>query len=126
MRQVVEGTPASNTLRYAGNMLGGGGGLGHSLIGATGAVAGGLIGGAEGAGVGAVTLPLAGSAARQGSNWLVNRQVQALDDMVRKRSPLYQQTLKHTPYTAANPGVSTAITNKLIPLSSMPQSQPSQ
>lgn len=125
-RQVVEGTTTSNALRYTGNMLGGGGGLGHSLVGAGGAVAGGLLGGAEGAGVGAVTLPLVGSAATHGANLLVNRQVNALNDLIRKRSPLYQQTLRDTPYTTANPGVSTAITNKLIPLSSMPQSQPSQ
>jgi len=32
MRQVVNGTATSNTLRRVGNMLGGGGGLGQTAI----------------------------------------------------------------------------------------------
>lgn len=97
IRQVVEGTATSNTLRRVSNMLGGGGGLGHTLIGGLGAVAGGMVGGPEGAGIGAVTAPLVGSGARSAYNSLVQRQIENVGRLVRMRSPLYQQMLRSAP-----------------------------
>lgn len=103
IRQVVQGTAASNTLRKVGNMLGGGGGIGHTMVGALGATIGGHFGGMEGAGIGAMALPSIGSAARSSYNSLVGRQIGSADQLIRMRSPLYQQMLRGTPNVAGSP-----------------------
>ena len=97
IRQVVQGTAGSNTLRQVGNMLGGGGGIGHTLIGGLGAVAGGLMAGPEGAGIGAIAAPMAGSVARHAYNSAVQRALENVAQSVRMRSPLYNQMLAGAP-----------------------------
>jgi hypothetical protein len=98
MRQVVEGTATANTLRYVGNLLGGGGGIGQTGIATLGAAGGAALGGGPvSAGVGAALLPLTGATSRAGYNALVGRQVAKLDELVRKRSPLYQQRANAAP-----------------------------
>lgn len=115
IRQVVEGTATSNTLRKVGNMFGGGGGIGHTLVGALGAVAGGSVGGVEGAAAGAAALPLMGSAARSSYNSLVGRQLTAADNLIRTRSPLYQQMQRATPNVAqGSPGQAALVRGTLL------------
>lgn len=114
IRQVVQGTAASNTLRKVGNMLGGGGGLGHSIIGAMGAGIGYHLGGGEGAIGGAAVLPLIGSGARSSYNSLVGSQVSAADQLIRMRSPLYQQMLRNAPNVAQSPARQSALMRGLL------------
>lgn len=92
MRQIVKGTLASNSLRRTSNMLGGGGGLGHSLVTMLGGIGGSMVGGEVGAGVGAGLAAGTGAATRSAYNALVGRQIAKLDELVRRRSPLYQQS----------------------------------
>lgn len=88
MERVRDGTVTGNTTRFAGNMLGGGGGLGAIIT------AG--IGGAATApwgGVGAA-LPAVGYALKKFSDMSVRRQAEILDEMVRSNSPLGQSAPK--------------------------------
>jgi len=107
-RQIVQGTTATNTLREVSNHLGGGGGLGHSLIGAIGAGTGVAMGGGlEGAALGATVPTIVGSGARSLGNLLTNNQLVKLQELLRKRSPLYQARIDNpqTAPTATIPGV---------------------
>jgi len=92
MRQVVNGTATSNTLRRVGNMLGGGGGLGQTAIASLGGAIGSAMGGGmEGAAIGAGAATGLGTGTRSAYNSLVGRQMRGLDEMMRRRSPLFQQ-----------------------------------
>lgn len=98
LRQIVQGTAKSNTLRRVSKLLGGGGGLGQTMIGALGAVVGGHFGGNfESAGAGAAALPAMGAITRHAYNSAVQRQVENAAQRVRMRSPLYQQMLINAP-----------------------------
>lgn len=113
IRQVVEGTPASNVTRYAGNLLGGGGGIGQAGIGVLGATAGGAMGGPVGAGLGAA-LPLVGATSRAVSNALTARQVRLLDELIRKRSPLFDEMVRGTPLERVAPERRAALMRALL------------
>lgn len=96
MRNIVEGTTATNTLRSVSNKLGGGGGLGQTLLAGMGGAAGYHFG-PEAAAAGAM-LPMAvGSSARSLGNNLTAKQLSDLQDLIRQRSPLYADRV-------ANPG----------------------
>lgn len=89
--------------RYAGNMLGGGGGWGALLtaLGGTGAgasigAAGGPIGMGAGAAIGAA-LPVIGKALKGIEGRSVQQQARMLEQLVRSRSPLAQSQLSATP-----------------------------
>lgn len=79
--KVRDGTVLGNTTRLLGNVLGGGGGLGAVATAATGAATLGPVGAAA---------PLVGYGLKKLSDASVNRQVRALDEMTRARSPLAQ------------------------------------
>lgn len=82
MEQVVRGTFTGNTARKLGNLLGGGGGLGAAVVGGIGGVATAPMGGWGAA------APLLGVALKGVEKSSVKRQTNALDEMVRSRSPL--------------------------------------
>lgn len=84
-RAISEGTKGQNALRAAGNILGGGGGLGTAVVGAI----GGLATGGPGA-----ALPLAGFALKALSNRLTVNQAQKLSEAIRSRAPLASSTAK--------------------------------
>jgi hypothetical protein len=99
MSGVVEGGAGRNTARYIGNLLGGGGGVGQSGMAAIGAGLGGTAGGIPGAIVGGVVPAVAGSTSKAIANALAKRDLRGVDEMLRKRSPLYEER-------AANPNMS--------------------
>lgn len=101
MEGAARGTPLTNTLRYTGNLLGGGGGLGAVAAGSAGAGLGALAGGPVGAGIGSAALPILGYGARSLASNMTAAQVKALDELIRRRSPLYQ-------LRSANPGMTPA------------------
>jgi hypothetical protein len=80
MRSIVRGTYTQNALRIAGNILGGGGGLGSLAAAAAGAHAEGMAG--------AIGFPAMGMGIRQLGNAMTMRKVNELDEMIRARSPL--------------------------------------
>lgn len=93
MEQIVQGTGLGNASRTAGNLLGGGGGLGGMVSAAIGGAATAPYGG-----VGAAA-PLVGMALKKLSDRSVDSQVRILDELIRSRSPLAQEL------TAANMAV---------------------
>jgi hypothetical protein len=80
MRSIVRGSYTQDALRIAGNILGGGGGLGSLASAAAGHAAEGMAG--------AIGFPAMGMGVRQLGNMLTVRKVNALDEMIRSRSPL--------------------------------------
>lgn len=79
MEKIVRGTVAGNALRFTGNLLGGGGGLG--------AMTSAAIGGYATGGPGAFA-PVVGYALKQLSNRMTLKQAAKLSEMVRSRAPL--------------------------------------
>lgn len=114
MEQVVRGTGLGNSTRMAGNILGGGGGLG--------AVASAAVGGAATGGWGAVA-PLVGFGLKKISDASVNRGVSTLDEMVRLRSPLAEALLKNTQTQPQAVSTQNAAIARFL-LNSQPQYQP--
>lgn len=102
LRQVAEGTATQNTLRWVGNFLGGGGGMGSQVVGAIGGVIGSQFG-PEGAGIGYAVGPMTGASAKAASNWLTGRAIDNVAQDVRRRSPLYG-----TPTPVAGPASAAA------------------
>lgn len=87
MRNITRGTIGSNLLRYGGNVLGGGGGLGGLAMGGAIGAAGTAADGPAGALAGPAAM-LGGLALRHGYNAMQLKRVKALSNMVRARSPL--------------------------------------
>ena len=81
MESIVRGERLRNVIRTAGNVLGGGGGLG--------ALAAGAAGHAVMPGAGILT-PVLGRGLKMAGNAATNRAFNRLDEMVRRRSPLGQ------------------------------------
>lgn len=98
IRKVVEGNVGRETLRYVGNLLGGGGGLG-ALI--TGAVTGGAMGSATPSLIGAGVVG-AGLGAKVASGKIAKSAMRKVDLTTRMRSPLYQQMLLDAPLEPAS------------------------
>ena len=90
MDKIIRGTPLGNSLRAAGNYLGGGGGLGALHSSSAGAAVGATVGGPIGAAVGAVAPPAVGYGLKKFSDRIGQREINLLDEMVRRRSALGQ------------------------------------
>lgn len=84
-KAISEGSTTQNAIRTAGNILGGGGGLGTAVVGAIGGIATGGPGAA---------LPIAGFALKALSNKLTIRQADKLSEAIRSRAPLASSTQK--------------------------------
>jgi hypothetical protein len=85
--KIIRGTPLANTTRATGNLLGGGGGLAAFHAAATGGTAGFAAGGPLGMAVG-LTTPAVGYGLKKYSDSLGQKQIDLLQEMVRRRSPL--------------------------------------
>jgi len=92
IRTVAEGTASRNTLRYVGNLLGGGGGLGAGVMGGMAGYMGGLLGPVGGVALG-VGVPAVGAGARKAAGKLSEKAMRNADALIRSRSPLYQEML---------------------------------
>jgi|GEM_PF-2965839 len=73
-----------------------------------------LAGGWPGATAGAAIPPLLGAIARSGANALTSRQVRRVDEMIRKRSPLYQQRVANPPMVPISPEMRAALMRGLL------------
>jgi len=85
MEDIVRGSKSGNILRAAGNLLGGGGGLGAAVS----AGIGGLVTGGPGA-----IAPVVGFGLKQLSNRLTLKQAERLSEAIRMRSPLASSAAK--------------------------------
>jgi hypothetical protein len=93
LERVVEGGPGRNLARNIGNKLGGGGGAAQTLFAGAGAGAGAAVGGIPGALMGAAAPTMVGGGARSIANLLAKKDMRAVDELLRKRSPLYEERL---------------------------------
>jgi hypothetical protein len=101
LNEAIEGSKTRNIARYIGNLAGGGGGLGQAFISALGASIGSPFGPA-GALVGASVPVAAGAGAKTIANILAKRSLGDVDELLRMRSPLYEERLANAPMTAEN------------------------
>lgn len=86
--RIIRGTPVANATRAAGNFLGGGGGLGALHSSSAGAAVGATVGGPIGAAIGAVGPPAIGYGLKKYSDSIGKKEIDLLQEMVRRRSPL--------------------------------------
>ena len=106
---LVTGSTGRNLSRRAGNMLGSGEGVGGLGLGVVGAIEGAHQFGPAGLVLGAGP-PIAGAALRANTNRMAHAAVGATDEMLRKRSPLYEQRAAAAPLaTPADTGLNTAV-----------------
>lgn len=94
MKQIVEGTKTQNAMRWAGNFLGGGGGLGALHSSGAGAGIGAAVAGPIGAAVGAVTPPAIGHILKAIGNRGTLNDAARLSEMIRSRAPLASSAQK--------------------------------
>lgn len=87
IRQIVYGTPTENAVRFAGNLMGGGGGLGAAVTGGIGAMT-------TPGGVGGL-IPVGGYLLKSLSNRLTLRQADKLSELLRSRAPLASSAKKY-------------------------------
>ncbi len=93
--------------------MGGGGGLGRTVAAGIGATAGGALGGPVGAGIGAAVPTGAGAIARALYNGMTKKQIEALDELVRSRSPLGKSMQQNAPWEVNTPDKSAALARLL-------------
>lgn len=97
LEHVVEGGAGRNTARNVGNWLGSGGGIGQTGMATLGGVVGNAVmPGPIGIALGASLPTSIGAGAKAIANALAKRDLRAVDELMRKRSPLYEER-------AANP-----------------------
>lgn len=87
-REIAEGTRGQNILRGAGNVLGGGGGLGMLHASSVGAGAGAFVAGPVGAAIGAALPAIAGHTLKAIANKMTLNQAAKLSELIRSRAPL--------------------------------------
>lgn len=92
IREIITGTPSKNALRRIGNLLGGGGGLGQTMVTALPAIAVGSSGAGVGPTIAAAIPGMVGALSKGATNRIARKGIGRLDDTIRKRSPLYKQT----------------------------------
>lgn len=83
---IIFGSKPKNLARNVGNLLGGGGGLGTSMLAAGGAAGGAATMGPMGAALGLLP-PAIGAGSRTLANRMTAKELKALDEMMRARSP---------------------------------------
>lgn len=101
--EVARGSTSRNAIRFVGNILGGGGGIGSLIAGSAGAGAGTMLAGPTGAALGASAVPLTGMAAKRFGGYLSQKALNNVDTMVRQRSPLFRQMQQQAPVQQINP-----------------------
>jgi hypothetical protein len=112
---IVRGKHGANLARFVGNMMGGGGGLTASMVSGMGAGLGALVGGGAGAMVGASIPPALGVTARTAAGNITRSNARHLDELIRKRSPLYQQATESPPVLeGVHPEIRALLTRALM------------
>lgn len=114
LEKVVRGTTAENITRSAGNVLGGGGGLGSMVTGGAGAMPGIMASDPMLAAAGAIGAPMAGKALKAASTNMSKRGLQSVNEMLRKRSPMYEALKEAAPMEVIAPEKRAALIRALL------------
>lgn len=113
VEKVALGSRSANTLRSAGNLLGGGGGLGAYVTGGLASMPGFAVG-SPGMAMAGMALPVVGMATKRGGAALTQRGLRKIDEATRKRSPLYEERVRKMPMEAIAPDRRAALIRALI------------
>ncbi len=111
---VRDGGAGRNTARYIGNLLGGGGGAAQSMFAGTGGYVGAMAGGIPGAAVGMALPAGVGATAKTIANALAKKDIGKADELIRKRSPLYQERLANPNMSVVSPEGRAALIRALM------------
>jgi hypothetical protein len=112
---IIRGKHGANLARFVGNMMGGGGGLTASMVSGMGAGLGALVGGGAGAMIGASIPPALGVTARTAAGNITRSNARHLDELIRKRSPLYQKAQENPPVLeGVHPEIRALLTRALM------------
>jgi hypothetical protein len=114
LQGVVDGGTGRNLARNIGNKLGGGGGSAQTLFAGGGAAAGAAMGGVPGALMGAALPAVTGSTARSIANLLAKKDMRAVDELLRKRSPMYEERLANPEMSVVSPEKRAALLRMLL------------
>lgn len=114
LEAIVRGSRGANATRAAGNILGGGGGLGSMVTAGIGGGTGAMFGGPVGAAVGATVPPALGGLLKGTSTRITQKALQNADELIRKRSPLYEALLRDAPMVATRDAKAEAIIRALV------------
>lgn len=114
LERVVEGGSGRNAARNVGNSLGGGGGAARTLFTGAGATAGAMMGGWPGGVIGASIPTVVGSGAKAIANALAKRDLRKVDELLRKRSPLYSERVENPNMTPVSAEARAAIARAMM------------
>jgi hypothetical protein len=114
MNAAAMGGGVRNTARYIGNLAGGGGGIGQTGVAALGAGLGGSVGGIPGMLIGAAVPASVGATGKSIANALAKRSLNGVDELIRQRSPLYEEMLANTPMGVISPEKRAALIRVLM------------
>lgn len=114
LEHLVEGGSGRNAAREIANALGGGGGAARTIFTGVGATAGASLAGWPGAVVGAGIPTVVGTGAKAIANALAKKDLRAVDELLRKRSPLYQQRLENPNMNVISPEGRAALARALM------------
>jgi hypothetical protein len=115
LERVVEGDRVRNSLRFYSNLAGGGGGMGAVVSGAVAGAAGGSVGGVPVVGgLAGAAIPASGVAARVGAGALTKRSLRLADELIRSRSPLYEQMMNDPKMQVISPERRAALVRALL------------
>lgn len=114
LERVARGTPLSNAARFTGNLLGGGGGMGAMLTSAMGAGGAAAATGSPMAAMAGAMAPVAGMGSKKLANYLTRKSLDAADESVRMRSPLYEQLSRDAPMFVEGPEKRAALLRMLM------------
>ncbi|MET4529142.1 hypothetical protein [Bradyrhizobium sp. JR18.2] len=114
LEQARDGGAVRNTARELGNRLAGGGGAGSTVLAGLGGTVGASVGGLPGAFIGA-TLPTGvGLGSRALANALAKRDLSAVSELMRKRSPMYEERLANPETYIISPEKRAALARALM------------
>jgi hypothetical protein len=115
IEEIVRGKFGTNAARWIGNYLGAGGGLASNVASLGSAALGLGATGGDPIGLLAGTIPpVLGTAARSVAAKSTERQISKLDELIRKRSPLYQKAVENPEMGAAYPAIQDILSRALL------------
>ncbi len=120
---VARGSFLTNAARFAGNLMGGGGGLGAAVTGGMAGTAGFMAGGPLGAAAAGAAIPATGYGLKKLSTALTERALSKADDLIRTRSPLYEAMQADAPKLLSDPAKRSALVRALMMQQSQLQSE---
>lgn len=111
---VIEGGGGRNAARRIANLMGGGGGAAQTMFTGAGAATGAAFGGIPGAMIGAGIPATVGGISKATANALAKRDLKKVDELLRKRSPLYEERLKEAGKYVVSPEKRAAIARAML------------